>query len=90
MTSTSATPTTNNSFGLMPRNDEPEDEEEEEDEDGGVWFYVNKSGFPMDCFTYDRMWNHVSKLHPDGLDLVNRIRDSTQLPEVCSSICIPS
>jgi len=49
---------------------------------GGSCFYVNKSGLPMDNSTWERMWDHVSTVHPDGGRLVCRIRDSRSLPEV--------
>ena len=72
------------SFGTLSRGDEQDDEaqdEDEDDQDGGVWFYVNKSGFPMNNFTYNRMWDHVAKLHPDSYSVVHRIRGKS-LPEV--------
>ncbi|ELT94112.1 hypothetical protein CAPTEDRAFT_139464 [Capitella teleta] len=66
----------------MSRTEEADYEEEEENDDGGVWFYVNQSGFPMDSFTYDRMWNHVSKLHPEGYRMAPDIQDAKDLPEM--------
>ena len=74
----------NGAFGTLSRTEEGDDDDEEEDEedDGGVWFYVNKSGFPMNEFTYNRMWNHVAKLHPDSYSMVHKVQDCNGLPEV--------
>jgi hypothetical protein len=49
---------------------------------GGLCFYVNKSGLPMDNFTWERMWDHVIKIHPDGARAFRGIRDERHLPEV--------
>lgn len=49
---------------------------------GGVWFYVNRVGFPMDDSTWDRMWDYASKLHPSGAEIRNTIRNQRLLPEV--------
>jgi len=51
------------------------------DEDG-VLFWINRSGFPMDDKTWARMWDHVSRNHPDGLKMTERIRNASCLPQI--------
>jgi len=48
----------------------------------GVCFYVNKSGLPLDSDTWERMWNHVCNVHPEGTCLQYSIRHEPCLPEV--------
>ena len=89
-------------IGTLVRDDirtaDDEDEDDEFNEDGMPWFYINQGGFPIDSFTWERMWNHIVKIHPEGLNVVNKVRDSNELPEKpfpqvpvsftpCTSIC---
>ncbi|XP_019742719.1 vasohibin-1 isoform X1 [Hippocampus comes] len=64
------------------RDDEQEDEGDEELRDGGVPFYVNRSGLPMDEDTWERMWRHVARIHPHGDALGKGIRGATDLPKI--------
>ncbi|KAK3749758.1 hypothetical protein RRG08_046263 [Elysia crispata] len=57
-------------------------EKEEAHEENGVLFWINKSGFPIDDHTWDRMWEHASKIHPQGHDIVCNIRHRSDLPQI--------
>ena len=64
------------------RDEEQEDEGEEELRDGGVPFYVNRGGLPVDEETWERMWRHVARIHPSSETLAKEIRGATDLPKV--------
>lgn len=64
------------------KDEEQEDEGEEELRDGGVPFYVNRRGLPVDGETWERMWRHVARIHPNGEALAKEIRGATDLPKV--------
>lgn len=67
---------------MEERDEEQEDEGEEELRDGGVPFYVNRGGLPVDDETWERMWRHVARIHPRGEALGREIRGATDLPKV--------
>ncbi|GAA6213683.1 vasohibin-1 [Lates japonicus] len=70
-------------MGLVEeRDEEQEDEGEEELRDGGVPFYVNRGGLPVDEETWERMWRHVARIHPNSEALAKEIRGATDLPKI--------
>lgn len=64
------------------RDEEQEDEGDEELRDGGVPFYINRGGFPVDEETWERMWRHVARIHPNGEALGREVRGAADLPKV--------
>lgn len=69
------------------KDDEPEEEGEEDLRDGGIPFFVNRGGLPVNEATWERMWKHVAKIHPDGEKVAQRIRGATDLPKV-RALCV--
>lgn len=67
---------------LEERDEEQEDEGEEELRDGGVPFFVNRGGLPVDEETWERMWRHVARIHPGGEAFGKEIRGAADLPKV--------
>nr|XP_054758973.1 tubulinyl-Tyr carboxypeptidase 2-like [Lytechinus pictus] len=49
---------------------------------GGVLFYVNKDGFPMTHQTFEKMFNHCARIHPDKEKMVEKIQGNKNLPKV--------
>jgi hypothetical protein len=68
----------------MPGPSRTQLDKEDANEDNGVFFLVNKNGFPIDDGTWGRMWDHVAKIHPDGQKMVKKVKSTkiTDLPYV--------
>ena len=55
--------------------------DDEADGEEGHWWHVNKSGFPLDDETNDKMWDHVVKVHPKGYAIMHEIKGNPNLPK---------
>uniref|UniRef100_A0ACB8G5I9 Uncharacterized protein n=1 Tax=Sphaerodactylus townsendi TaxID=933632 RepID=A0ACB8G5I9_9SAUR len=75
--------------GVAQREEEQEEDGEEDLRDGGVPFFVNRGGLPIDVPTWERMWKHVAKIHPDGEKVALKIRGATDLPKIQTNL-LPS
>ena len=42
------------------------------------WWHVNKGGFPIPAHTWEKMWEHVTVVHPEGEHLAREIRGKSQ------------
>ncbi|TRY54892.1 hypothetical protein DNTS_011006 [Danionella cerebrum] len=67
-------------ISLEERDEEPEDEAEDLP-DGGIPFIVNRGGLPMNEETWEQMWSHATRIHPEGEKLGRRIRGNLNLPK---------
>lgn len=50
-----------------------------------VWkvpFYTNRSGFPIDQPTWDRLWEHAMTIYPEAVYLIENIRNCANCAEV--------
>ncbi|KAF7251563.1 Tubulinyl-Tyr carboxypeptidase 1 [Varanus komodoensis] len=68
--------------GVAQREEEQEEEGDEDLRDGGIPFFVNRGGLPINEATWERMWKHVAKIHPEGEGVALRIRGATDLPKI--------
>ncbi|RXN37932.1 vasohibin-1 [Labeo rohita] len=67
--------------GVEERDEEQEDEGEDL-RDGGIPFIINRGGLPVNEETWEQMWRHVARIHPDGEAVAKRIRGTSDLPKI--------
>ncbi|XP_061467801.1 tubulinyl-Tyr carboxypeptidase 1 [Rhineura floridana] len=68
--------------GVAQREEEQEEDGDEDLRDGGVPFFVNRGGLPINEATWERMWKHVARIHPEEERVALRIRGATDLPKI--------
>uniref|UniRef100_A0A8C2JK22 Vasohibin 1 n=1 Tax=Cyprinus carpio TaxID=7962 RepID=A0A8C2JK22_CYPCA len=73
--------------GAEERDEEQEDEGEDL-RDGGIPFIINRGGLPVNEETWEQMWRHVARIHPDGEAVARRIRGTGDLPKVQPVLCL--
>ncbi len=74
-------------FSLEGVEERDEEDEGEDLRDGGIPFIINRGGLPINEETWEQMWRHVARIHPDGEAVSRRIRGTGDLPKVGLSRC---
>ena len=70
-----AVPLENSDQPLESDDDDEDGSSPEQDNDGQRhWWHVNKTGFPIEDETWERMWDHVIQVHPQGTQVARSIR----------------
>ncbi|XP_052435769.1 tubulinyl-Tyr carboxypeptidase 1 [Carassius gibelio] len=67
---------------LSLERDEEQEDEGEDLRDGGIPFIINRGGLPINEETWEQMWRHVARIHPDGEAVARRIRGTSDLPKI--------
>lgn len=70
------------SLGGGEERDEEQEDEGEDQRDGGIPFIINRGGLPINEETWEMMWRHVARIHPDGEAVAKRIRATSDLPKI--------
>lgn len=66
--------------------DQPEESKSDDEQDlNNFPFYVNKSGFPIEEKTWDRMWRFAEKMYPDAHGDMYSIKNAE---EIESQVCL--
>lgn len=60
-------------------------ESDDQQDENFVLFWVNKNGFPVDSQTWERMWDHAAKIHPNGQGMMQKIRFASDLTHVSTN-----
>lgn len=70
------------SLGGVEDRDEEQEDEGEDLRDGGIPCIINRGGLPINEETWEQMWRHVARIHPDGENVGKRIWATSDLPKV--------